>query len=59
MLGTTHENTGATVSTGAVGGGVFPLGVDVLFLALGIILVGSVITVIQRIVFVRRQAQHQ
>jgi hypothetical protein len=33
-----------------------PTGVAILFAALGIILVGSIITVIQRIVFVRRQA---
>jgi CDP-diacylglycerol--glycerol-3-phosphate 3-phosphatidyltransferase len=38
-------------------GGAMPVGITVLFLALGIILVGSVITVIQRIVFVRRQAK--
>ena len=37
-------------------GGALPTGIAALFLALGIILVGSVITVIQRIVFVRRQA---
>jgi CDP-diacylglycerol--glycerol-3-phosphate 3-phosphatidyltransferase len=38
-------------------GGAMPTGIAALFLALGIILVGSVITVIQRIVFVRRQAK--
>ena len=38
-------------------GGAMPAGITALFLALGIILVGSVITVIQRIVFVRRQAK--
>jgi CDP-diacylglycerol--glycerol-3-phosphate 3-phosphatidyltransferase len=37
--------------------GAMPTGLAALFLALGIILVGSVITVIQRIVFVRRQAK--
>ena len=37
-------------------GGAMPPGLAVLYLALGIILVGSIITVIQRIVFVRRQA---
>jgi CDP-diacylglycerol--glycerol-3-phosphate 3-phosphatidyltransferase len=37
-------------------GGAMPTGVAILFVALGIILVGSIITVIQRIVFVRRQA---
>jgi phosphatidylglycerophosphate synthase len=41
------------------GGGAMPFGIGVLFLALGIILVGSVITVIQRIVHVRSQAKHQ
>jgi CDP-diacylglycerol--glycerol-3-phosphate 3-phosphatidyltransferase len=38
-------------------GGAIPTGIAALFLALGIILVGSIITVIQRIVFVRRQAK--
>ena len=38
-------------------GGAMPTGITALFLALGIILVGSIITVIQRIVFVRRQAK--
>lgn len=39
------------------GGGALPTGIAALFLALGIILVGSIITVIQRIVFVRQQAK--
>ena len=38
-------------------GGEMPIGITAIFLALGIILVGSIITVIQRIVFVRRQAK--
>jgi CDP-diacylglycerol--glycerol-3-phosphate 3-phosphatidyltransferase len=38
-------------------GGAMPAGITALYLALAIILVGSVITVIQRIVFVRRQAK--
>ena len=38
-------------------GGAIPSGITALFAALGIILIGSVITVIQRIVFVRRQAK--
>jgi phosphatidylglycerophosphate synthase len=42
-------------SNGA-GGAAFPVGAYVIFLALGIIAVGSTITVIQRIVHVRRQA---
>jgi CDP-diacylglycerol--glycerol-3-phosphate 3-phosphatidyltransferase len=37
-------------------GGALPTGIAALFLALGIILVGSVITVIQRILYVRGQA---
>jgi CDP-diacylglycerol--glycerol-3-phosphate 3-phosphatidyltransferase len=40
-------------------GGAMPIGVTVLFLALGVILVGSIVTVIQRIVHVRRQAKRQ
>jgi hypothetical protein len=40
-------------------GGTMPTGVAILFAALGIILVGSIITVIQRIVFVRGQAKRQ
>jgi CDP-diacylglycerol--glycerol-3-phosphate 3-phosphatidyltransferase len=40
-------------------GGLMPTGAAILFAALGIILVGSIITVIQRIVFVRRQAHHE
>ena len=41
---------------GGAGGGAFPAGVFLLFVALGIITVGSVLTVIQRIVHVRNQA---
>jgi CDP-diacylglycerol--glycerol-3-phosphate 3-phosphatidyltransferase len=37
-------------------GGAIPPGIAALFLALGVITVGSILTVIQRIVFVRRQA---
>ena len=37
-------------------GGAIPTGIAALFLALGAITVGSILTVIQRIVFVRRQA---
>jgi CDP-diacylglycerol--glycerol-3-phosphate 3-phosphatidyltransferase len=40
-------------------GGALPTGIAALFVALGIILVGSIITVIQRIVFVRGQAKRQ
>jgi len=45
--------------SGGAGGGAIPPGIALLFLALGIILLGSIITVIQRIVFVRRQANQQ
>jgi len=41
------------------GGMVVPLGVDALFIALGIITLGATITVIQRILHVRGQARHQ
>lgn len=41
------------------GGAAFPLGVVALFLALGIITIGSIITVIQRILHVRHQARSQ
>jgi CDP-diacylglycerol--glycerol-3-phosphate 3-phosphatidyltransferase len=41
------------------GGAAFPVGVMFLFIALGIITVGSVITVIQRILHVRQQARSQ
>lgn len=40
-------------------GGAWPPGITVLYLALGVILVGSIITVIQRIIHVRRQATTQ
>lgn len=40
-------------------GGALPTGLAVLYIALGVILVGSVITVIQRIVHVRRQANQR
>jgi CDP-diacylglycerol--glycerol-3-phosphate 3-phosphatidyltransferase len=51
ILGTTIQTEGA-----GAGGASIPPGIAALFVALGIILVGSIITVIQRIVFVRRQA---
>ena len=54
ILGTVRVDTSCE---GCAGGGAFLPGLTALFLALGIILVGSVITVIQRIVFVRRQAK--
>lgn len=45
--------------SGGAGGAAFPVGAYVIFLALGIITVGSIITVIQRILHVRQQAKHQ
>jgi len=44
------------LGTASTGGAMAP-GIALLFLALGIILIGSIITVIQRIVFVRREAK--
>jgi phosphatidylglycerophosphate synthase len=41
------------------GGAAFPIGASALFLALGVITIGSIITVIQRILHVRRQARSQ
>lgn len=41
------------------GGAAFPVGVMFIFLALWIITIGSIITVIQRIIHVRRQARSQ
>ena len=48
-----------SADSGGSGGAAIPPGIALLFLALGIILLGSIITVIQRIVFVRRQANQQ
>jgi CDP-diacylglycerol--glycerol-3-phosphate 3-phosphatidyltransferase len=45
------------VGSSGAGGAAFPVGAYAIFLALGIITVGSTITVIQRIVHVRRQAK--
>jgi CDP-diacylglycerol--glycerol-3-phosphate 3-phosphatidyltransferase len=44
------------LGTASPGGAMVP-GITLLFLTLGIILIGSILTVIQRIVFVRRQAK--
>jgi hypothetical protein len=44
------------LGTASPGGAMAP-GITLLFLTLGIILIGSILTVIQRIVFVRRQAK--
>jgi len=48
---------GAGILGTTMTGGAMPPGFALLFLALGIILIGSIITVIQRIVFVRREAK--
>jgi phosphatidylinositol phosphate synthase len=53
ILGTTVE------SSGGAGGAAMPIGITVLYLALGVITIGSIITVIQRILHVRSQATHQ
>jgi hypothetical protein len=56
IIGTNPDNSSCATCAGALA---IPPGVDVLFVALGIITVGSTITVIQRIVHVRRQARRQ
>lgn len=56
ILGTLREDTSCA---GCAGGGAILPGVWVLFIALGIITIGSIITVIQRILHVRRQAKTQ
>ena len=56
ILGTLREDTSCA---GCAGGGAILPGVWVLFIALGIITIGSVITVIQRILHVRHQAKSQ
>jgi CDP-diacylglycerol---glycerol-3-phosphate 3-phosphatidyltransferase len=53
LLGATAPGANAD----GAGGSAIPFGITVLFLALGVILVGSVITVIQRILHVRAQAR--
>jgi phosphatidylglycerophosphate synthase len=45
--------------SGGAGGASFPVGAYVIFLALGIITLGSILTVIQRILHVRHQANHE
>jgi CDP-diacylglycerol--glycerol-3-phosphate 3-phosphatidyltransferase len=54
LLGTNPDNSSCATCAGAVA---FPPGAYVLFLALGAITVGSVLTVIQRILHVRAQAK--
>lgn len=54
IVGTSFESSGA-----GAGGAAIPPGIGVLFLTLGIILIGSTITTIQRILHVRAQAKRQ
>ena len=56
LLGTGPNNASCPT---CVGGGAFGIGASALFLALAIITVGSVFTVIQRILHVRSQAKRQ
>lgn len=56
ILGTTPDTTSCPTCAGGAG---VPLGVTVLFLALGLIALGATITVIQRILHVRSQARQQ
>jgi phosphatidylglycerophosphate synthase len=49
--------TEPTLVGGGAGGAAFPVGASVIFLALGLITIGSIITVIQRILHVRSQAK--
>ncbi len=54
LLGTNPDNSSCSTCAGA---SAFPPGAYVLFLALGLIAVGSILTVIQRILHVRQQAR--
>lgn len=56
LLGTTPDNSSCPT---CAGGMAFPLGVYALFLALGVITIGSILTVVQRILFVRHQDKRQ
>ncbi|HEX7950647.1 MAG TPA: CDP-alcohol phosphatidyltransferase family protein [Candidatus Limnocylindrales bacterium] len=56
LLGTAPDNGSCAT---CAGGAAFQPGAYVLFLALGIITLGSILTVIQRILHVRRQARRQ
>jgi Phosphatidylglycerophosphate synthase len=56
LLGTMPDNSSCPT---CAGGMAFPIGAYALFLALGVITVGSIITVVQRILHVRQQAKHQ
>ena len=56
LLGTTPDDSSCPT---CAGGMAFPLGVYALFLALGVITIGSILTVVQRILFVRHQDKRQ
>jgi CDP-diacylglycerol--glycerol-3-phosphate 3-phosphatidyltransferase len=56
LLGTLPDTSSCPT---CAGGGAFGIGTSALFLALGIITVGSILTTIQRILHVRSQAKHQ
>jgi Phosphatidylglycerophosphate synthase len=56
LLGTMPDNSSCPT---CAGGMAFPIGASALLLALAIIAVGSTLTVIQRILHVRHQANHQ
>jgi phosphatidylglycerophosphate synthase len=56
LIGANPDNSSCTTCAGALA---IPPGVLVLFLALGIITVGSIVTTIQRIAHVRQQARRQ
>ena len=56
LLGTLPDTSPCATCTGGMA---FPIGVSALFIALGIITVGSILTTVQRILHVRQQAKHQ
>ena len=56
LLGTIADTSSCSTCAGGLA---FPLGASALFLALGVITVGSILTVIQRILHVRQQAKRQ
>jgi hypothetical protein len=56
VLGTLPDTSSCSTCAGGLA---FPIGAYALFLALGAITIGSILTVIQRILHVRTQARHQ
>src|SRR5260221_14788197 len=56
LIGANPDNSSCDTCAGALA---VPPGVLILFLALGVITVGSIVTVIQRILHVRQQARRQ